>query len=1190
MASGNLAPPTLAIDTTRSRPRSDTNETRALTPGSIMSNTSNISNPFLTPAHSNPFSTPALSDCGSSVLTVDPEAALRPDPGTEADFEVTNNPFAFSPGQLNKLQNPKSIAALRALGGLTGIARGLQSDVNAGLSVDETAVRSSITFEQAVRRTSDKFFETPERAADSGADTSSFTDRIRVFGKNVLPAKKATPIWTLMWNAYNDKVIILLSVAAVISLALGLYETFGTVPEEGDPPSIDWVEGVAIIIAILIVTLVGSLNDWQKERAFVRLNAKKEDREIKVIRSGKSYMINVHDILVGDVLHLEPGDLVPVDGIYISGHDLKCDESSATGESDAIKKTPGEQVMTLLESNGSTKNLDPFIISGSKVLEGMGTFLCTSVGVNSSFGKIMMSVRTEIEATPLQKKLERLAVAIAKLGGGAAVLLFFVLLFRFLGGLSTDVRSPSAKASAFLDILIVAVTIIVVAVPEGLPLAVTLALAFATTRLLKENNLVRVLRACETMGNATTICSDKTGTLTTNKMTVVAGTFGSSSFAKPDTTSSEKPSTSQPVPQWAASLSQKTKDAIIQSIAINSTAFEGEENGQFTYIGSKTETALLHLARDHLGMQSLAEIHANETAVQKMPFDSGKKCMGAVIKLRDGTGYRLLVKGASEILLGYCSDKADIHSLEASPLTSEDRKGLTATIDAYAKGSLRTIGIVYRDFPQWPPAGAELEDEHVKFEAVLKDLVWLGLVGIQDPVRPGVPEAVAKAQHAGVVVRMVTGDNAVTAQAIATECGIYTEGGLIMEGPEFRRLSEAEMDARLPKLQVLARSSPEDKRILVARLKALGETVAVTGDGTNDAPALKTADVGFSMGICGTEVAKEASEIVLMDDNFASILTALKWGRAVNDSVQKFLQFQITVNITAVLLAFVSAVADPEMHSVLTAVQLLWVNLIMDTFAALALATDPPTEKVLDRKPQPKSAPLITTNMWKMITGQAIFQLIVTFVLHFAGASILGYDPEDETRKTELNTMVFNTFVWMQIFNEFNNRRLDNKFNIFEGVHRNQFFIVINCIMVGAQIAIVFVGGTAFEIKAIDGTQWAICLVAAAVCLPWAIVVRLFPDELFAKIAAVVGAPVVVAFRFLAKVGGKISGACGRMWRRMRPAKQASGEEEEEEVEQMSEKKQSEAAPEIVVSGDGVFGGNSTNPEIQIEDLEQGRR
>ncbi|KAJ8121882.1 hypothetical protein ONZ43_g1779 [Nemania bipapillata] len=936
----------------------------------------------------------------------------------------------------------------------------------AGLSLDETTARWRVTFDQAVGRTSDKFLDSAEQSPDPAS--SAFIDRTRVYGENVLPAKKATPLWKLVWVAFQDKVIILLAVAAVVSLALGLYETFGVKREPGSPPAVDWIEGVAIIIAILIVTLVGSLNDWQKDRAFLKLNEKKEDREIKVIRSGKSQIINVRNILVGDVLHLEPGDLVPVDGILIEGHDLKFDESSATGESDAIKKTPGDQVMASLELGNSTaKGLDPFIISGAKVIEGVGTFLCTSVGVHSSFGKIMMSVQTDVESTPLQKKLERLAIAIAQIGGSAAVLLFFVLLFRFLAGLSGDTRSAPEKASSFLDILIVAVTIIVVAVPEGLPLAVTLALAFATQRLLKENNLVRVLRACETMGNATTICSDKTGTLTTNRMTVVAGTFGQSSFAKPE----QGDTKSETVSQWAAELPQETKDALVESVAINSTAFEGEDAGQFMFIGSKTETALLQWAKDHLGMQSLPETRANVQTVHTIPFDSGKKCMGAVIKV--DSQYRLLVKGASEILLGYCSHKADVTTLESSPLTSGERSELVSTIDQYARDSLRTIGIVYRDYPEWPPAHAEMDE---------------------GCLQPGVPEAVRLAQHAGVVVRMVTGDNAVTAQAIATECGIYTDG-LIMEGPAFRVLSDEEMNERIPRLQVLARSSPEDKRILVAKLKALGETVAVTGDGTNDAPALKTADVGFSMGVCGTEVAKEASEIVLMDDNFASILTALKWGRAVNDAVQKFLQFQVTVNITAVLVAFISAVANPDMKSVLTAVQLLWVNLIMDTFAALALATDPPTDKILNRLPQPKSAPLITVNMWKMIIGQAIYQLVVTFVLYFAGARILGYDPNNATQQKELDTMVFNTFVWMQIFNEFNNRRLDNKFNIFEGVQRNKFFIGITVLMVGLQILIIFVGGDAFEIKPINGDQWAICVVSAIVCLPWGVLIRLFPDE-----------------------------------------------------------------------------------------------
>jgi Ca2+-transporting ATPase len=373
---------------------------------------------------------------------------------------------------------------------------------------------------------------------------------------------------------------------------------------------------------------------------------------------------------------------------------------------------------------------------------------------------------------------------------------------------------------------------------------------------------------------------------TTNKMTVVAGTFGSTSFVHSDAKSEKD----QPIASWASEVTPIAKEILIQSIAINSTAFEGEEDGRPTFIGSKTETALLQLAQEHLGLLSLAETRAAEQVVHMFPFDSGKKCMGAVIKLKSGA-YRLVVKGASEILVGYTSAIAQFDTLETEALSEAYRQTLVETIDRYANKSLRTIGLVYHDFEQWPPAQATLtEGGSVDFSSLLCDLTFLGLVGIQDPVRPGVPEAVRKAQGAGVTVRMVTGDNMQTARAIATECLIYSEGGIVMEGPEFRRLSENEMDKVLPQLQVLARSSPEDKRILVTRLKAMGEIVAVTGDGTNDAPALKAANIGFSMGISGTEVAKEASSIILMDDNFASIITALMWGRAVNDAVQKFLQ------------------------------------------------------------------------------------------------------------------------------------------------------------------------------------------------------------------------------------------------------------------------------------------------------------
>ncbi|KAI4130376.1 MAG: hypothetical protein LQ347_003407 [Umbilicaria vellea] len=1065
------------------------------------------------------------------------EEALRPDKANEKDFEVADNPFAFSPGQLNKLLHPKSLAALKALGGIRSLERGLQTDLVAGLSVDETLISDRVSFEEAIRGSklrTGPFM--PHHATVSDDVSRQYQDRKRVFKDNRLPAKKTLSIWALFWNAFNDRILILLTAAAVISLALGIYEAVGQPRLPGQPQSVDWIEGLAILVAVVTVVLVTGLNDYRREKQFAKLNAKKEDRQVKAIRSGKSVLLSVFDIMAGDVLHMESGDTVPADGVLINGYGIKCDEASATGESDALRKTGGEDVSRHISEGTATNKLDPFIISGSNVLEGVGTYLVTSVGVNSSFGKIMMSLQTENEDTPLQIKLAKMANWIGYLGSSAAGLLFVILLIRFLATLSGNTDSAAMKGSAFLDILIVAVTIIVVAVPEGLPVAVTLALSFATKKMLKENNLVRHLRACETMGNATTICSDKTGTLTQNKMTVVAGALGTSiNFSRDASAEDEK---ALNFPAAFQLLSHAARNVLLQSIAINSTAFEGEdEDGKPTFIGSKTEVALLVMAKAQLGMGPVAEERAGAGVVQLIPFDSNRKCMGVVIKLASGS-YRLLVKGAAEIMLSKATKElvdVSAEALEERPVPESARLWVSHCITDFAEKSLRTIGMLYRDYPQWPPAGVRTcEDDRTmaNFEDVFQDMTFLGVVGIQDPLRDGVTLAVKRCQEAGVVVRMVTGDNVTTATAIATECGIKTPDGLVMEGPKFRQLSDSEMDNILPHLQVLARSSPEDKRILVARLKHLGETVAVTGDGTNDGPALKTADVGFSMGIAGTEVAKEASAIILMDDNFSSIVSAIMWGRSVNDAVAKFLQFQITVNITAVLLAFVSAVASPDSHSVLSAVQLLWVNLIMDTFAALALATDAPTEKILNRKPSPKRAALITTNMWKMIVGQAVYQLVVTFTLYFAGAKILSYDTaSNPILKTELDTIVFNTFVWMQIFNEFNNRRLDNHFNIFEGVLKNHFFIVINCIMIGGQIMIIFLGGMAFQIKRIDGSQWAICILCALPCLLWAVLLRCIPDKYAAALFAFVGKIFFAVFTPLWRILSAVFRPVGQAWR-----------------------------------------------------------
>ncbi|KAH9885531.1 hypothetical protein F4778DRAFT_774305 [Xylariomycetidae sp. FL2044] len=1050
----------------------------------------------------------------------DPDA-LKPDQGKDEDFQVENNPFAYSPGQLTKMFNPKSLSAFYQLGGLAGMEKGLRTDRNTGLSIDEKRLDGTVSFEEATSHTPRKIANegvespaTPVAQTSPGAHADSdqnFADRKRVYKDNRLPEKKGKSFLQLVWITYNDKVLILLSAAAIVSLAVGLYQTFGG---EHDPenPSVEWIEGVAIIVAIAIVVLVGSLNDWQKERQFARLNKKKQDRLVKAVRSGKTVEISVFDILAGDVLHLEPGDLIPVDGILIQGFNVKCDESQATGESDIIRKKPADDVMAGIENGESTKKLDPFIQSGGRVMEGVGTFLVTSTGIYSSYGKTMMSLNEDPEITPLQSKLNVIAEYIAKLGGAAGLLLFIVLFIQFLVRLPQNKNlSPSAKGQQFIEIFIVVVTIIVVAVPEGLPLAVTLALAFATTRMIKDNNLVRHLKACEVMGNATTICSDKTGTLTQNKMKVVSGTIGTSHRFGSGITEAQSTSELENVTagdftekEFATALSEGVRDLLLKSIAINSTAFEGDVDGVMTFIGSKTETALLIFAKEHLGMRPVSEERANVKVLQLIPFDSGRKCMGVVVERENGSA-RLYVKGASEILLNKCTEiiRDPARDMAGSPITMDETEGIKGLIENYASRSLRTIGIVYRDFERWPPRNAkraEGDRQEVVFEDIFNKMTFIGMVGIQDPLRDGVPEAVKLCQKAGVVVRMVTGDNKLTAQAIAKECGILQPNGLVMEGPEFRNLSKYQQNEIIPRLQVLARSSPEDKRILVRRLKDMGETVAVTGDGTNDAPALKLADVGFSMGIAGTEVAKEASAIILMDDNFTSIVKALKWGRAVNDAVKRFLQFQLTVNVTAVVLTFVTAVSSSDEGSVLTAVQLLWVNLIMDTLAALALATDPPQESVLDRKPEPRGSSIISITMWKMIIGQAIYQLVITFVLYYAADQINIVDDGDVHSR---DALVFNTFVWMQIFNQWNNRRLDNKFNIFEGLTQNWFFIGINIAMCGAQVLIIFVGSTPFNILSNPpqtGPQWACALILGVLSIPVGIVIRLIPDDVIRKL------------------------------------------------------------------------------------------
>lgn len=998
--------------------------------------------------------------------------------------EAARAQYPLSNDQLRALVDPKNAYVLYQIGGLPELANKLHSNLDHGLSVDQSQ------------------------------DISN--PRVARYGRNVLPEKKAKSLLKLMWIAFQDKVLIILTVAAIVSFALGMYQTFGQPPEYDDEgneiPKVEWVEGVAIIVAVLIVVVVGAVNDWQKEKQFVKLNKKKEDRKIKVMRGSKPEQISVHDLLVGDLLLLEPGDMLPGDGVLVKGFDVKCDESAASGESATLTKHEADKVTKLIEETGNeldptSKKLDAFLLSGGKVVGGTGVCLVTAVGTHSYHGRTLMSLQDEDEATPLQEKLNNMAEAIAKFGVGAAVLLFIVLFIRFLVEITHGDKdlTSAQKGNEFMKLFITAITIIVVAVPEGLPLAVTLALAFATTRMVKDNNLVRVLKACETMGGATTVCSDKTGTLTQNRMTVVAATLGSN-IDEPISISEDGDNAHESL----QALPEDTRKLLLDSIAINSSAFENQnsEEADGPFVGSKTETALLEFGRKYMDLGDLETYRAETATEQVYPFDSAKKFMATVIDRKDGK-HTVLLKGASEVVLRRCGYVWDASTNGPREMTDDDVKRFKSQIYNYASRSLRTLGLVYKTIPNGSlpddPDQAKREEELFGTHHH-PDYVFLCLVGIQDPLRPGVRKAVEDCQRAGVVVRMVTGDNLQTAKAIAKDCGIIKDGdvesgeAIVMEGPKFRSLDHFEMYQIVPKLRVLARSSPQDKRKLVKILKSQKEVVAVTGDGTNDAPALKLADVGFSMGIAGTEVAKEASEIVLMDDNFGSIVKGIMWGRTVNDAVKKFLQFQLTVNVTAVLLTFVSAVASSENASVLTAVQLLWVNLIMDTFAALALATDPPSPSVLDREPDGRTKGLITVQMWKMIMGQAVFQLAVTFVLHFAGDSLFNVDDASAAEKERMDAMVFNTFVWMQFFNIFCNRRLDNKFNILEGILRNWYFIVIVALIGGIQVMIMFVGGAAFSVKRQTGGQWATALICGVCSIPMAMLIRSVPDWIVIKL------------------------------------------------------------------------------------------
>lgn len=970
--------------------------------------------------------------------------------------------FPYTKEELFELLDSRENKTLAKYGGVEGIAEGLETDVKEGLD------RSEIDQE--------------------------FADRKTQYGVNYIPPAKSKSFLYLWVMSLNDLTIIILLVAAVVSLVLSLIPAL-------KQEELGWLDSVAIFIAVIVVATVTASNDYSKEKQFKKLNAQKVNRLVKVRRGNKPYEISVHEIVVGDLCIVNTGDAIPADGIFVSGANAKVDESAMTGETDSIKKD---------ENN-------PFLLSGTNLVEGNLEMIATGVGPNSQWGEILKKLGTDQGQTPLQVKLDQMAKFIGFIGIGVAIATFVGLVIRWCvkeSNLADESQRFAGKHfTEWVGYFIIAITIIVVAVPEGLPLAVTISLAYSMKRMMKDQNFVRKLQACETMGGCEAICSDKTGTLTLNQMTVVRMYIGGEEhdIEKDLDPTNEGESAIE-------NINDDLLDLTLIGASANSTAnlIYSDPNAAPMVSGNKTEGAFLILARS-LGIDYI-KIREQMETIDEISFSSARKRMSKVVKLDDPECQELMrgeylkqgeaiafTKGASEIVLGMCTQMYTADG-DIVPLDDEEREHILEIIDKFAKKSLRTLITAYKIVDEDEArevADKDIPDKEALYES---DLIFVSLVGIKDPLRPTVKNAIARCHHAGIVVRMVTGDNVVTGTAIAKECGIFDEdeGHIAIEGPVFRKMSDEEIDKIIPKIRVMARSSPSDKHRLVTRLReSFGKVVAVTGDGTNDAPALNAADVGLAMGIAGTEVAKEAADIVILDDRFDSIVKAVEWGRAVMSNIRKFLQFQLTVNIVALVSTFIGSITTG--YSPFNAIQLLYVNLIMDSLGSLALATEGPTPNILDGQPVGRDEFLLTPKMIRNLSIQAVYQLVVIFVILYAGESIFNIKDDPNAAEWILNeggqisvykhSLLYNSFIWCQIFNEFNCRRIGDEKNIFQGLGKCLPFIIVIVVTVILHFILFFFAGRVLKTIQITWYEWLICVALGLISIPLSLLGKLIPAK-----------------------------------------------------------------------------------------------
>ena len=864
------------------------------------------------------------------------------------------------------------------------------------------------------------------------------------YGVNILTPPEKEPLWKQFLEKFTDPLIIILMIAGVLSIGISFYEYFGL--NEGFTV---FFEPIGIFVAILLATGLAFYFELKADKEFAILNQVNDDELVEVIRNCNATQIPKKDVVVGDVVIINTGAEVPADGELLECVSLNVDESTLTGE-------------PMCHKSVDEKDFDPdatyptnHVLKGTKVMEGHGIFRVTAVGDKTENGKVFVAAQIDDSVkTPLNEQLDGLSDLITKLSYGfAALVVIGRLLIYFLGDNSMEWAHITAYV---LQTLMIAVTLIVVAVPEGLPMAVTLSLAYSMRRMLKTNNLVRKMHACETMGATTVICTDKTGTLTQNQMSVEEAQFYGLANQALGT--------------------DETSRLIKEGIALNSTASLDLSNpDKPVVLGNPTEGALLLWLRNNgIDYRNLKE---DANVVEELPFSTERKYMATVVDSAQLEGKKILyVKGAPEIIRSLCKQ------IDKNVNIADIDRQLTD----YQNRAMRTLGFAYQVLNDSDMAIAD-------GKVVADNLTFMGIVAIADPVRKDVPAAVQKCMAAGINVKIVTGDTPGTAKEIGRQIGLWTKkdsDSAIITGAEFEKLSDDELDKKVLGLKIIARARPLDKKRLVESLQRNNQVVAVTGDGTNDAPALKAAHVGLSMGD-GTSVAKEASDIIIIDNSFSSICRAVMWGRSLYQNIQRFLLFQLTVNVAACFIVLVGAFMGTE--SPLTVTQMLWVNLIMDTFGAMALASLPPSQSVMKDKPRDRKAFILTKPMMKDILGVGgfFFLLLVVFLYIFQHTEITQMTDLLHCKLGEANglspyeqTLLFSIFVWTHLWYMFNTRSFETGKSFFQLKMSKEFFTIVAIIFIG-QIVIVEVLYDFFNCTPMKLIDWVIIVVLSSLVL-WA--------------------------------------------------------------------------------------------------------